>query len=55
MAEEEPHQFIFPGAVPKDQGAGGMSKLMHSDAQPGRLVDAIRDLAAERDLALKRR
>ena len=44
-------QVVTARAALENQGACGVSKLMHCHPQPGRLINPLRDLAAQQDVA----
>src|SRR5215216_5160010 len=52
MAEQPPDQLVLARAALENESTGGVPELVHGHPQPRRLVDAIGDLAAERDLTL---
>src|SRR5262245_48097611 len=52
MAEEQPDQLVLARPMLKNECTSGMSELVHGHSQTRRLVDALGDLAAERDLVL---
>src|SRR5437588_11611096 len=47
-------KFVFTGTVLQHEGTGGMTELVHGYPQPGRLLDFVDDLGAERNLFLVR-
>ena len=52
VTENAPNKFVFAGPVLEDQSTRRMAELMHGNAQPGRLLNSLDDLGAERDLFL---
>jgi hypothetical protein len=52
MSEESSDQFVLAWPALQNDSTGGMTELVYRDPQPCTLVDALANLAAERDLAL---
>ena len=52
VTEKLPDELVLARPALEDESARGMPELVHRHPQSRRLVDAIGDLAAERDLAL---
>jgi hypothetical protein len=50
VTENASDEFVLAGPALEDESRGGMPELVHGHAHSSRLVDALGDLAAERDL-----